>query len=79
MGMTLPFRSRNSSGPALIVANLPSVVETLPTSTKPRFSTPRAVVKPEADPLKNSDAWPDGATRPLGVYLMIVVVGSGSV
>ena len=63
----------DGSGPALIVPNLPSVVETLPSSTKPGFSIPRAVVKPGKEPLKNSDTWPAGDTRPFGVNLMIVV------
>jgi hypothetical protein len=66
--------SRIKSEPGCIVANVPWVVGTLPTSTNPRRSTPRAVVKPSAlGPWKKTDADPAGTTWPFGVSLIIVV------
>src|SRR6516162_468409 len=68
----LPFRSRSSSDPGGTIT--PPDVGRLPTRTKPRLSTPSAVVNPSGGvPWKNGVAVPGAETKPLGVSLMIVV------
>ncbi len=47
-----------------MVANEPSVVGTLPTTTNPRRSTPSAVLKPGSLLVKNVIAVPGGAIGP---------------
>src|SRR5579862_7412828 len=55
----LPLRSITSSEPCCTVAQVPSVVGTLPTSTNPRCNTPKAVVSPSpCGPWKNTDWLP---------------------
>ena len=64
---TIPLNGDVNPYGVAIVPILPSVVDTLPTSTKPRRRTPRAVVRPGCEPGKNVVAVPEGATIPLGV------------
>jgi hypothetical protein len=63
------------SAPCPMVAAVPSVVGTLPTSTNPPLSTPSAVLKPCSPLVKNVAAVPGGAITPVGLnWLMVVPV-----
>jgi hypothetical protein len=66
VALIFPLLSRTKSDPACGL--LPLVVGTLPTITKPFFSTPSAVVKPSGRALKKS------AVCPFGDTLTIVVL-----
>src|ERR1035438_3891087 len=56
-----------------VVPIVPSVVGTLPTSTKPPFRTPSAVLRPDWVLVKNVTAAPGAAMGPDGVNFPTVV------